>query len=139
MLEIFGYSSKQWLSMISLQSEDVTMKPTFSASSGKIPRDQQIPRRASKRLAGIKADPPQDLKRTRGHRDLVKKPREDETVIISEKSANRLPNDQDKQFNALNRPETVINADASLPQGWTVKVNVRKNGHKDKVIIYTSN
>ncbi|XP_039690920.1 uncharacterized protein [Medicago truncatula] len=124
--------NKASLQSISNNSEDVTMKPTFSASSGQIPRDQQISRRASKRLAGIKADPPQDLKRTRAHRDLVKKPCEDETLIISKKSANRLPNDQDRQFNALNRPETVINADASLPTGWTVKVNVRKNGHKDK-------
>jgi len=125
--------------MISLQSEDVTMKPTLSASSGQIPRDQQIPRRASNRLAGIKADPPQDLKRTRARRDVVKQPCEDETIKIADKSTSSLPIDQAKQFNALDRPEPVINADASLPPGWTVNVEVRKNGRKNKVILYTSN
>ncbi|KAK2386049.1 hypothetical protein QL285_059987 [Trifolium repens] len=49
-------------------SADVTMKATISVSSGEnscldtIVSDQQIPRRASKRLAGIKAGPLPELK-----------------------------------------------------------------------------
>jgi hypothetical protein len=66
---LFDYINLHWkYLMISLQSADVTMKATISVSSGEnscldtIVSDQQIPRRASKRLAGIKAGPLPELK-----------------------------------------------------------------------------
>jgi hypothetical protein len=60
--------------MISLQSADVTMKPAISVSSSEnsgldaTVNDQQIPRRASKRLAGIKVVPLPELKTIRARR-----------------------------------------------------------------------
>jgi hypothetical protein len=83
--------------MISLQSADVTMKPTVSVSSGEnsgldvTVSDQQVPRRASKRLAGIKAGPLPELKTIRARRDVVKQSEEDETVVNAERSTDNLP------------------------------------------------
>jgi hypothetical protein len=73
------------------------MKPTVSVSSDEnsgldtTVSDQQIPRRASKRLAGIKADPLPELKTIRARRDVVKQSEEDETVVNAERSTDNLP------------------------------------------------
>lgn len=58
-----------------------------------------LPRRASKRLAGIKVDPVPELK-TRNRRVAVKQSGEEETVTNADKSPTSMPDGVAKQFNA---------------------------------------
>ncbi|CAJ2666666.1 methyl-CpG binding domain protein [Trifolium pratense] len=99
-------------------SADITTKATLSVSSDEnsgldmTASDQQIPRRTSKRLAGIKAGPPPELKIIRARRDVVKQSGEDETIVNAERSTDSFPNDQDKPFPALDDvSETKFNAE----------------------------
>ncbi|KAK2367027.1 hypothetical protein QL285_080347 [Trifolium repens] len=122
-------------------SADVTMKPTLSISSGEnsgldtTVSDQQIPRRASKRLAGIKADPLPELKTIRARRDVVKQSGEDETVVNEERSTDNLANDQDKPFPALESTENEMENHATEKEC----VKVLKNGDNvDAKLDYTN-
>jgi hypothetical protein len=139
---LFDYTNlrRKYL-MISLQSADVTMKPTLSISSGEnsgldtTVSDQQIPRRASKRLAGIKADPLPELKTIRARRDVVKQSGEDETVVNAERSTDNLANDQDKPFPALESTENEMENHATEKEC----VKVLKNGDNvDAKLDYTN-
>jgi hypothetical protein len=139
---LFDYTNlrRKYL-MISLQSADVTMKPTLSISSGEnsgldtTVSDQQIPRRASKRLAGIKADPLPELKTIRARRDVVKQSGEDETVVNEERSTDNLANDQDKPFPALESTENEMENHATEKEC----VKVLKNGDNvDAKLDYTN-
>lgn len=116
--------------MISLQSaEDSTMKPTLSVSSdqssgfqckNKRKKEADLPRRASKRLAGIKVDQFPELQtRSRARRDATKQSGEEETIINAE-----------KQFHAPDGSETVSKSDASIAKN-TVEERVHEN--EDKV------
>ncbi|XP_061346944.1 methyl-CpG-binding domain-containing protein 13-like [Gastrolobium bilobum] len=68
----------------------------------KYKKEINLPRRASKRLAGIKVDPVPELKtRNRPRRAAVKQSGEEETIINADKSPNILPNDLAKQCNVL--------------------------------------
>ncbi|KAJ1410133.1 Methyl-CpG DNA-binding, partial [Sesbania bispinosa] len=65
-------------------------------------KDINLPRRASKRLAGIKVDPLPELKtRNRPRRAAVKQSDEEETITNVDKSPNSLPCGLAKQFNTL--------------------------------------
>ncbi|TKY45151.1 Methyl-CpG-binding domain-containing protein 13 [Spatholobus suberectus] len=67
-------------------------------------KEINLPRRASKRLAGIKVDPVPELKtRNRARRIAVKQSDEEETITNMDKSSNSLPDAdcQAKQFNVL--------------------------------------
>ncbi|XP_058779200.1 uncharacterized protein LOC131653140 [Vicia villosa] len=74
-----------------------------------IESDQQIPRRASKRLAGIKADPLLELKPTRARRDVAKQSGDDKAVINADRSSNSLPIDEPKPLNTVEGSEIMFN------------------------------
>ncbi|CAK8532602.1 unnamed protein product [Lathyrus sativus] len=78
-------------------------------SVSNIESDRQIPRRASKRLAGIKADPHLELKPTRARRDMAKQSGEDKAGINADRSTNSLLNNQTKQLNNIEGSETMPN------------------------------
>lgn len=76
-------------------------------------KEIDLPRRASKRLAGIEVDPVPELKtRSRARRDAVKQQSEEETIINADESPNNMPNSLAKQFNALGGSETKCKSDA---------------------------
>ncbi|KAK7380289.1 hypothetical protein VNO78_32797 [Psophocarpus tetragonolobus] len=65
-------------------------------------KEINLPRRASKRLAGIKVDPVPELKtrNNRGRCVVVKQSGEEETITNVDKSPNSMPDGLSKQFNA---------------------------------------
>ncbi|XP_057446248.1 methyl-CpG-binding domain-containing protein 13-like [Lotus japonicus] len=72
--------------------------------SARMPKKENInlPRRSSKRLAGIKADPILEHKtRNQVHRSPVKQPGEEETTTDGDKSTNSFPNCLEKRFKSL--------------------------------------
>ncbi|XP_020205292.1 uncharacterized protein LOC109790523 isoform X2 [Cajanus cajan] len=63
-------------------------------------KDISLPRRTSKRLAGIKVDPVPELKtRNRSRRASIKQSSEEETITIFDNYPNSLPDGLAKQFN----------------------------------------
>lgn len=88
--------------------------------------DRQIPRRASKRLAGIKADPLLELKPTRAHRDVAKQSGDDKACINADRSIDSLPNDHGDVDKQSGENKAGINADRStniLPNDQTKQLN----------------
>ncbi|KAL2334659.1 hypothetical protein Fmac_015872 [Flemingia macrophylla] len=70
-------------------------------SKNKHKKDVNLPRRTSKRLAGIKVDPVPELKTRRSRRRAaIKQSGEEENIANVEKSPNSLPDGPEKQFNA---------------------------------------
>ena len=110
-------------------------------------KEINLPRRASKRLAGIKVDPVPELKiRNRARRVAVKQSEEEETITNVDKSANSLLDGLAKQ--KLNNEDTdktleVQRSDkekecfsfSSLENNATVEecVRVIENGDKDMI------
>nr|KYP36842.1 hypothetical protein KK1_042006 [Cajanus cajan] len=68
-------------------------------------KDISLPRRTSKRLAGIKVDPVPELKtRNRSRRASIKQSSEEETITIFDNYPNSLPDGLAKQFNVPEEP-----------------------------------
>ncbi|KAL5080971.1 hypothetical protein RYX36_009392 [Vicia faba] len=105
---------------------DVKNKASIQRVSS-IESHQQIPRRASKRLAGIKADPLLELKPTRARRDIVKQ---------SDRSTNSLLSDQPKPLNTVGGSEIMFNVQSTentLKNNSTDRECVKVIENKDNI------
>ncbi|CAL5185286.1 unnamed protein product [Lathyrus oleraceus] len=98
--------------------------------------DQQIPRRASKRLAGIKADQLLELKPTRACRDAAKQSGDDKAGINADRFTNSFSNDQTKQLNTVEAKETMItfkSTENTMDNNATDKECVKVIENKDDI------
>lgn len=115
------------------ETKQATEKVQTQHNQGRNKHKKQInlPRRSSKRLAGIKLDPVPELKtRNRSRRAAVKQPSEEETIIYVDKSPSSLHDDLAKQ--QLSDKDKECSTFSSLENNATVEecMRITENGNK---------